>query len=153
NRYMDLSQRYYKRMDLSLLTTFEAFKQMPPATMARFAKLPGIKAIFGNYTRFETTTPENATSEINGVPLFRAVARSGGPLDTPEKRQRTVASVAQDVRQFTPARRPAFLHISLTNWMVDMRFMVDIEKALGPDYVAVRADHLPALYLDAQKRR
>jgi len=140
-------------MDLSLLTTFEAFKQMPPATMARFTKLPGIKAIYGNYHRFETTTPENATSEINGVPLFRAVVRSAGPLDTPEKFNRTVATVVQQIREFTPAKRPAFLHVSLSNWLVDMRALVEIEKSLGPDYIAVRADQLPALYMKAKKRR
>jgi len=153
NHFMELSRRYFKLMDLSLLTTFEAFKQMPPATMARFTKLPGIKAIYGNYHRFESTTAENAASEINGVPLFRAVVRGGGPLDTPEKLKRTVADVVRDIRQFTPAKRPAFLHVSLTNWMVDMRVLVEIEKALGPDYVAVRADQLPALYMKAKKRR
>jgi hypothetical protein len=150
---MELSRRYFRLMDLSLLTTFEAFKQMPPETMARFTKLPGIKAIYGNYHRFETTTADNATSEINGVPIFRAVVRSGGPLDTPEKLQRTAASVAQQIREFTPAKRPAFLHISLSNWLVDMRALVEIEKALGPDYVAVRADQLPTLYKQARKRR
>jgi hypothetical protein len=30
---------------------------------------------------------------------------------------------------------------------------VEIEKALGPDYVAVRPDQLPALYMKAKKRR
>ena len=153
DHFMELSGRYFKLMDLSLLTTFEAFKQMPPATLAHFTTLPGIKAIYGNYHRFESTTAENATSEINGVPLFRAVLGKSGPLDTPEKFTRTVADVVQDIRQFTPRKRPAFLHISLSNWLVDMRALVEIEKALGSDYVAVRADQLPALYMKAKKRR
>jgi hypothetical protein len=153
DRYMELSRRYFKLLDLSLLTTFEAFKQMPPATMARFAKLPGIKAIYGNYHRFETTTPENATSEINGVPLFRAVIRGADSLAKPESFKHAVATVVQQMRQFTPAKRPAFLHVSLSNWMVDTRVLVEIEKALGPDYVAVRPDQLPALYMKAKKRR
>ena len=76
-----------------------------------------------------------------------------GPLDTPEKFTRTVADVVQDIRQFTPRTRPAFLHISLSNWLVDMRALVEIEKALGSDYVAVRADQLPALYMEARKRQ
>ena len=153
NQYMELSRRYAKLFDLSLLTTFEAFKQMSPQTLARFTTLPGIKAIYGNYHRFESTTAENATSEINGVPLFRASVRTGGPLDSPEKFKRTVANVVQDIRQFTPGKRPAFLYVSLENWMVDMRALVEIEKALGPDYVAVRADQLPALYRAARKQR
>lgn len=153
DQYMELSRRYFQLLDLSLLTTFEAFKQMPPETLARFTTLPGIQAIYGNYHRFESTTAENATSEINGVPLFRAVIRGGGPLGTPEKLKLAVASVVREIRQFTPGRRPAFLHVSLSNWMVDMRALVEIEKALGPDYVAVRADQLPALYREAKQRR
>lgn len=152
NQYMDLSRRYFKLHDLSLLTTFEAFKQMPPQTLTRFTQLPGIKAIYGNYHRFESTTAENAASQLNGVPLFRAVIGGGGPLDTPDKLKRTVAGVVREIRQFTPGKRPAFLHVSLTNWMVDMRALVEIEKTLGPDYVAVRADQLPVLYKEAQKR-
>ena len=150
NQYMDLSRRYFKLLDLSVLTTWESSKQMSPQTLARFTQLPGIQAIYGNYSRFESTTAENATSEINGVPLFRAVLRAGGPLDTPEKFERTVAGVVRDIRQFTPARRPAFLHVSLNNWMIDMRALVEIERLLGPDYVAVRADQLPALYREAK---
>jgi hypothetical protein len=153
NQYMGLSRRYFKLLDLSLLTTFEAYKQMPPGTLARFTTLPGIKAIYGNYWRVESTTTESATSEINGVPVFRAVIGEGGPLDTPEKLKLTVAGVVREIRQFTPSKRPAFLHVSLANWMVDMSALVEIEKELGPDYVAVRADQLPALYMEAKKRR
>jgi hypothetical protein len=50
-QYLEISQRYYKRMDLSTLTTFEAFQLMPQKTLARFTELPGIKAIYRNYSR------------------------------------------------------------------------------------------------------
>jgi len=74
-------------------------------------------------------------------------------LATPEDIRRSAAGIARQIRQFTPARRPAFLHVSLTHWFVDMRVLVEVEKALGPDYAAVRADHLAALYREAKKRR
>ena len=125
---------------------------MPPETLTRFTELPGIKAIYRNYARFDDTTVENAASELNGVPVFRAVLDGGFSLATPEDIQRAAAGIARQIRQFTPAKRPAFLHVSLTNWLVDMRVLVEVEKALGPDYVAVRADHLPALYKEAKKR-
>ena len=70
---MELSRRYFKRLDLSLLTTFEAFQLMPEKTLARFTELPGIKAIYRNYARFGDTTVENAATELNGVPIFRAI--------------------------------------------------------------------------------
>lgn len=50
-------------------------------------------------------------------------------------------------------KRPAFLHVSLGNWQVNMDVLVEVEKALGSDYIAVRADHLPALYMEAKNRR
>jgi hypothetical protein len=150
NQYMDVSRRYFKLFDFSVLTTYESTKLMSPQTLGRFTQLPGIQAIYGNYSRFESTTAENATSEINGVPLFRAVMSAGGPLDTPERLERTVADVVRDIRKFTPARRPAFLHVSLTNWMINMRALVEIERLLGPDYAAVRVDQLPALYWEAK---
>jgi hypothetical protein len=153
NEYMELSRRYFKRLDLSLLTTFEAFQLMPQETLTRFTQLPGIKAIYRNYARFDDTTVENATTEINGVPVFRAVLGGNYSLATPEEIRRSAADIAREIRQFTPARRPAFLHVSLTNWLVNMCVLVEVEKALGPDYVAVRADHLPALYMEAKKQR
>ena len=53
-----MSRRYFKRMDLSLLTTFEAFQLMPQGTWRVSTKLPGIKAIYRNYARFSDTTVE-----------------------------------------------------------------------------------------------
>jgi len=152
-QYMELSRRYFKRMDLSLLTTFEAFDLMPPETLARFTELPGLKAIYRNYHRFKDTTVENATSEVNGVPVFRTILGGGFSLRSPEEIQRAAADIARQIRQFARAKRPAFLHLSLTNWFLDMRVLVEVEKALGPEYVAVRADHLPALSAEAKKRR
>ena len=151
-QYLEISQRYYKRMDLSTLTTFEAFQLMPQETLARFTKLPAIKAIYRNYGRFNDTTVENASTELNGVPVFRAILDGNFSVTTPEEMRRSAAGMARQIRQFTPARRPAFLHASLTNWFVDMRVLVEVEKELGPDYVAVRADHLPTLYNEAKKR-
>ncbi len=142
NQYMDLSARYFRRLDLSLLTTFEAFQLMPQERLERLAALPGLKAIYRNYSRFPSTTADNAASEVNGVPVFRAV------IDGPP-----VANIVRQFKQFAGAKRPAFLHASLSNWFVDMRVLVEVEKALGPDYVAVRPDQLPALYLQAKKRR
>jgi hypothetical protein len=130
----------------------EALQLMPQETLARFTTLPGIKAIYRNYMRFPDTTAENAATEVNGVPVFRAVFDGGVQLATQEDIRRGAADVAQQIRQFTPGRRPAFVHVSLTNWFTDMRVLAEVEKALGPDYVAVRADHLPVLMRQARAR-
>jgi hypothetical protein len=145
--YIDLSAHYFKRLDLSLLTTFEVFGQLSPENLSRFTKLPGIQAIYRGYGGFAGAPAESVAAEMNHVPLFRAIAVnfSGGK---PEKLQ----DVVRQIRRFTPSNRPAFLHMSLTNWMVDMHVLVEIERALGPDYVAVRPDHLAVLYHETKKR-
>jgi hypothetical protein len=152
-QYLEISRCYFQRMDLSTLTTFEAFQLMPQKTLARFTDLPGIKAIYRNYGRFRDTTVDNATTELNGVPVFRAVLDGGFSVTSSAAIRRSAAGMARQIRKFTPARRPAFLHVSLSNWFVDMRVLVEVEKNLGPDYVAVRADHLPTLYREAKKQR
>jgi hypothetical protein len=145
-QYLELSADYFKRMDLSLLTTFEAFDLMSPENLARFTELPGIKAIYRNYGRFKDTTADNVTTEVNGVPVFRAMLAGSFSLGNEEEIRQAASDIARQIREFAPTARPAFLHLSLTNWFVDMRVLVEVEKLLGPDYLAVRADHLPELY-------
>jgi hypothetical protein len=151
--YMELSARYFKRLDLSLLTTFEAFDLMSPENLARFTELPGLKAIYRNYSRFKDTTADNTLTEVNGVPVFRAMLAGSFSLGNSEEIRRVASEIARQIREFAPTVRPAFLHLSLTNWFVDMRLLVEVEKALGPDYLAVRADHLPELYKQSKQAR
>ncbi len=147
--YMSLSSRYFKLFDFSGLTTFE---EMRPEVLKRLSSLPGLKGIYANYLRSEETTVDNQTFEVMGIPVFRAIA--GGADEALETRvglERAIASVLQDVRRFTPNHRPAFLEVSLTNWMVEMSALVEIEKALGPEYQVVRPDDLAVLYKAAKR--
>lgn len=143
DQYIEISSRYFKLLDLSLLTTIQ---EMRPEILERFTKLPGIQGIFANYTRSAETTLANETFEVNGVPVFRTVARPASPLDTALSRHRAVASVVTDIRRFTPSHRPAFLEVSLSNWQTEMGVLFEIEKALGSEYALVRPDQLAALY-------
>jgi GxGYxYP putative glycoside hydrolase C-terminal domain/GxGYxYP_N second domain/GxGYxYP third domain/GxGYxYP_N 1st domain len=151
NQYIEISSRYFKLLDLSLLTTME---RMSPALLERFTKLPGIQGIFANYSRVKETTIANETLELNGVQVFRTVVRPHGWLDTMGGRQQVVGSMVADIRRFTPSHRPAFLEASLTNWQTEMDVLVEIEKALGPECALVCPDQLVALYKAAngQKR-
>jgi hypothetical protein len=45
-----------------------------------------------------------------------------------------------------PAGRPAFVHAFVLNWFADLPMLEEIQSRLGPEYVAVRPDHLAALY-------
>lgn len=146
-QYMELSDRYFKLFDLSLLTTFEAAgPQMPPETLARFTTLPDIKGIFRSYDGgLADTTVENLATELNDVPIFRAIGVDFSQGATEE--------VQRGLQEFLPAKRPAFIYVSLTNWMVDIHALVEIEQALGPDYVIVRPDVFAALYAEGMKGR
>jgi GxGYxYP putative glycoside hydrolase C-terminal domain/GxGYxYP third domain/GxGYxYP_N second domain/GxGYxYP_N 1st domain len=150
DQYLEISSRYFKLFDLSLLTTME---RMSPELLGRFAKLPGIQGIFANYSRVKETTVANETLELNGVPVFRTVIRPHGWIDTTGGRQQVVASVVADIRRFTPSHRPAFLEASLTNWQTEMDVPLEIERALGSEYALVRPDQLVALYKAARAQK
>ncbi len=105
-QYMDLSTHYFQQMDLSLLTTFEAFDLMSDQNLARFARLPGLKAIYRNYHRFKDTTAENATREVDGVPVFRAILGEGYPLTNPREIKRAAGGRPRPRPPGTPAPPP-----------------------------------------------
>jgi hypothetical protein len=51
-----------------------------------------------------------------------------------------------EIKRWTPARRPAFLHVFLAHWLTHIEMVDNIVKGLGPEYVAIRLDQLVALY-------
>ena len=146
--YLELSGTYRKRIDASVLSTFA---EMAPERMERFASIPGIQGVFANYGRTHVTTLENQVTLSAGKPVFRAV--NGGASDytfTPTGRRQAEATVINQVRQATPEQRPAFMHVFLANWLSHMEMVENIAKGLGPGYIAVRPDQLPALFVKAR---
>ncbi|MFB3826065.1 MAG: GxGYxYP domain-containing protein [Bryobacteraceae bacterium] len=149
DEYIALSSRYFKLFDFTCLTTW---REMRRERLERFAELPGLRGMFLNYRRMETTTIEDIVTEVKGIPAFRAVAHGGGLLDTNTGIRRAVESTVADIRRFTVPRRPAFVHVSLTNWAVAIKAVVEIERALGGEYRVVRPDQMAALYRLAKAR-
>ncbi len=143
NQYIEISSRYFRLLDLSLLTTFQ---EMRPELLDRFTRLPRLQGIFANYNRSEQTTIGDETFEVNGIPVFRTVVKDEMILATRAGCEHAVQSVVRDVQRFTPRRQPAFLEVSLNNWAVDLSVLTEIPRVLGPDYVLVRPDQLPPLY-------
>ena len=145
--YIELSALYRERIDVSTMSTFW---EMPPDVLARFAGMNGIKGIFANYGRSEITTMQNLVTEVNGVPVFRAVNAGSATTDslgyTPHSRDRLVHFMIEDIKRWTPSQRPAFLHVFLADWLRDMGMLTEIFHGLGPEYVPVRPDQLVDLY-------
>jgi hypothetical protein len=146
--FLRLTGDYMKRMDLHHIHTY---KTSSVELARQYARVEGVQGLFLDYNRNDATDAGNAATMIDGVPAFRTVMKGsefrGKPWD--EQVQNAVAQI----RKYTPPQRPAFLSVTLSNWGYkeekDMETLAAIEKIrrqLGPEYAAVRADHLVQLY-------
>lgn len=142
--YLRLSAIYRARIDASVISTYQ---EMTPERLASIAAMPGIKGVFSNYGRTNKTTLDNLATEINGVPVFRAVNQPPYVLTfTPSSRREAEKFMLNEITTWTPPERPAFLFVFLANWLTNMEMAENIVKGLGPQYVAVRPDQLAALF-------
>ena len=114
-----------------------------PELIRRYAeRIPELTALFPDYGRRVTTYDEAVYSTANRVAVFHAACGwiEGAPRD------QQIAGVVSQIRGLTPPERPAFLHLFVWNWGFDLTMLRDAMQELGPDYVAVRPDHLGTLY-------
>lgn len=146
--YLQLSAAYRAKIDASVMVTFA---EMRPELLARFADIPGIDGIFANYGTTSITTLDNEVTLVKGKPVFRAVSGRVGELTfTSLGKHRATTAMIDEVREFTPRKRPGFMHVFLANWLSNMDMAENIASGLGSDYVPVRPDHLIALYKQAR---
>ncbi|MCC7494306.1 MAG: hypothetical protein IT204_18255 [Fimbriimonadaceae bacterium] len=113
-----------------------------PAMIRRYSELiPNCEALFPDYGRRVTQAEDAFYPAANGVPTFHAVTgwREG------DSREEAIQRFVDELRRFTPARRPAFLHAFVWNWGADLSLYPEVMRRLGPDYVALRHDQLAAL--------
>jgi hypothetical protein len=147
--YQQLSAQYRQRIDASVMSTGN---EMPPDLLKLFASEKGIRGIFANYVRSQETTRHNLVSEVAGVPVFRdamgLVSWLSGDMDfTAYSQKETVRRVIAEIKQWTPAYRPAFLFVGVNNWLREIGMLTEIVNGLGPEYAAVRPDQLVDLYI------
>jgi len=158
DEFVRLSGIYREKLDATMLATFA---EMRPERLAKLASMEGISGVVANYGRTHGTTARNLMTESAGRPVFRAMNRQPRPLNpvgganlnlpvgltfTPFGKRNTVDFAIEEIKRWTPAERPAFIHVFLANWLTEMEMAADIAKGLGPEYVAVRPDQLVALY-------
>lgn len=147
--FQRLSGIYRQRLDTHLLSTFS---EMQPGMLELLAGIPGIEGVFANYGRTHATTPENTITSVGGKPVFRSINRGAGNLTfTPYGRQQAEWFMIGEIKRWTPAGRPAFLHVFLANWLTHMQMAQNIVKGLGPGYATVRPDQLLELYQAAKR--
>ncbi len=93
------------------------------------------------------TTLANLATEVNGVPVFRAVNRPPYMLTyTPSARREAEQFTIEEIVGWTPPHRPAFLYVFLANWLTNMEMLENIVRGLGKEYVPVRPDQMAVLY-------
>jgi hypothetical protein len=143
-----LSGIYRAKIDASIMATFA---EMRAERLERIAAIPGIKGIVANYGRTHATTQENLITSAADKPVFRSVNRGPGDLTfTPYGREEAQRFVIGEIRKWTPAARPAFLHVFLANWLSQIGMAERIAEGVGPEYVFVRPDQMLSLYEQSQ---
>lgn len=137
--FLELTRASMRAADLRQAWIMNATR---PELIRRYADaIPEVDAIFPDYGRRVGTYDDATYPTARGVPVFHAV--SGWIEGAPRDEQ--VGHVVAQVRHITPVERPAFLHVFIWNWGFDLGMLDAVLGGLGPDYAAVRPDHLAAL--------
>ena len=145
--FLEQTADYMKRADLKGLWPMNATR---PAIIARYAeKIPFLDSMFLDYGRAIPASEPATYPTTHNVPIFRAVTT----WNEQEDHAARVARLVSDVKQMTPAQRPAFLHFFALNWFVDLPLLQEVVKQLGPDYVFVRPTQLSALWREDMTQR
>lgn len=146
--FLDQTAEYMRRSDLRELWVMNATR---PEVIARFAeRIPELDALYPDYGRRVLSDAQATYATARNVPVFHAIGRWAEGL----KREQQIANLVTEIQEMTPQRRPAFLHFFVLNWFADLPLLQEVLQKLGPDYVAVRPDHLAQLWgEDARERQ
>ncbi|MCS6830596.1 MAG: GxGYxYP family putative glycoside hydrolase, partial [bacterium] len=119
-----------------------------PRRIAQYADIVQAQALFPDYGKRVTRYEDATYLTSRNVPVFHAALSWRENASNEEQ----LALWEQQVRAMTPAHRPAFLHLFLWNWGTSLPLLRDLLHRLGDEYVAVRPDHLAALYRQVMER-
>ncbi|NPV47784.1 MAG: hypothetical protein HPY69_12550 [Armatimonadetes bacterium] len=145
--FLDQTAEYMRRSDLRELWIMNATR---PEVIARFAeRIPELDALFPDYGRRVLSGAEATHATARNVPVFHAIGRWAEGL----KREQQIANLVAEIQEMTPRQRPAFLHFFVLNWFADLPLLQEVLQRLGPDYVAVRPDHLAQLWHEDARQR
>ena len=145
--FLEQTAEYMKRADETSIWPMNTTR---PAVIARYAeKIPFLDSMFLDYGRAIPASEAATYPTARNVPIFRAITT----WNEQEDHAARVARLVSDVKQMTPAQKPAFLHFFALNWFVDLPLLQEVVKQLGPDYVFVRPTQLSALWREDMAQR
>lgn len=147
DEFLDQTRVYMEKSDLKDIWIMGVSR---PELIRRYAeRVPFLQSIFPDYGRRVASYEDATYPTARNVPVFHALT-GWREEDTREGR---VARMIAEVRSITPKERPAFLHLFVWNWGFDLPMLRDVLRGLDDEYVAVRPDHLAALYRQEMERR
>ena len=147
DEFLDQTRTYMERMDLEEIWVMGVSRE---DLIGRYAeRIPFLRAIFPDYGRRVLNYGEATYPTSRNIPVFHAVTRWSEGIS----RKRQIDDLVSQIRAMTPPERPAFMHLFVLNWFADLPMLKEILDRLGPEYVAVRPDHLAALYRQEMRRR
>lgn len=145
--FLQQTNRYMQACGLTGLWLMNATS---PDIFRRYAdKIPLLEALFPDYGRRVASYALATYPTSRNVPVFHAVT---GWSENATREQK-ITRMVDEIRSMTPSERPAFLHVFIWNWGADLSILPEVLKRLGPAYVAVRPDHLAALFRQDFARR
>lgn len=142
--FLRLTHESMETLDLHAIWTHMASGDRLQAFAQR---VPGLACLLPDYGRRRAISADNANLILPpGVPAFHALTT----YDPHAPQQVVMNKMLKEIREFTPSRRPAFMHVFVLCYRWTPTRLKDMMQNLGPDYVAVRADHLAQLYRQAR---
>jgi hypothetical protein len=143
--YLQLTGQTMERLDLRGVWTHTA----TGGRLRAFAEqVPSVAYLLPDYGRLLGVTAAEANGLMGrNVPFFRALTTFNPALGE----QATRELMLRDIREYTPARRPAFMHVFVQCYPWSPTQLRSVLDELGPEYVPVRADDMAALYLEAER--
>jgi hypothetical protein len=145
--FLALTNAYLPRSDLRQLWVMGISQ---PALIERYvAEVTAIDALFPDYGKRADRVDDPCYPAARGIPVFHAVTN----WEEGASRARKIELAVEQLRAATTAERPAFLHAFIWNWGADLSILPEVMKRLGPQYVAVRPDHMAALARQAMTKQ
>jgi hypothetical protein len=140
DEFLDQTRETMEKMDLKDIWIMGVTQ---PELIRRYAeRIPFLEAIFPDYGRRVTSYDEATYPTVRNVGVFHAA--NGWTEGAPREEQ--IAKIVSQIRSLTPTERPAFIHFFIWNWGFDLSMIQEVLQRLGPEYVAVRPDHMAMLY-------
>lgn len=142
--YLGLTDRLMRRAGLAELGLYtDAWKPFDRAAMdpvtRRFAGgVPEARLLMLGMGRDDGMNAENGTYSVGGRDVMTAHILTRWPTDYAKlDRAARIERLAAEIREQTPAARPAFMQVMALSWAYGPGEIADTLAALGPEYRAV----------------